>query len=155
MTGRHEAAALDALRAPAMALGNAETVNDALADLLLAGSLIPALQAGGSLVLALEDAATRYAETAKRLRAALTEAMSMSVPAVNLPHHVMSYVEAKPRPVVTDAAALPAEFLIPQPPKPDMAAIARAVKHGPVAGVTVTNGGPGHIRISTRRENAA
>lgn len=152
--GKHEQAAVTAIRSAAALIGE-DNIHDAVADVLLAGSLIPALQAGGSLVLALEDAANRYAETAKRLRAALTEAMSMSVPAVNLPHHVMSYVEAKPRPVVTDAAALPPEFLIPQPPKPDLAAIARAVKHGPVAGVAMTNGGAGHIRISTRRENAA
>ena len=73
---------------------------------------------------------------------------------VQLPHHSVALVEPKPRPFVSDASALPAEFMVTPPPKPDMDAIKAALKRGPVAGVSLSNSPP-HVRVSSRKEAAA
>lgn len=154
---KHEQAALDRLRAAARSpsSGLAIAADDAVADLLMANDIIEGIRSAGSLLLAVEAIAEQAEAVAKSLRTALAEVMGdTGAVTVDLAHHTLALVEPKPRPVVLDAAALPAEFLIPQPPKPDMAAITRAAKAGPVAGVIMNNAAP-HLRISAKRDRAA
>lgn len=157
MTGRHETAAVDAMKACANAWAGDDyplLVRDAAADVLLAGSLVPALIASGQLALALADTAKAADAGEKALRAAITEAMSLGVTSVNLPHHVLSLVDGKQSAVVTDPALLPDEYMEQPPPRPNLHAIAKALKAGPVPGAALRNGAP-HVRIVPRREVAA
>ena len=55
-----------------------------------------------------------------------------------------------PKVVITDEARLPPDFLIPQPPKPDMASIKDALANStPVPGAELSNGG---IGLTIRRK---
>lgn len=155
MTGRHEQAALERLRAAAKVITAGPAAADAEADLWMAHDLLGGLRAAAALLLAAEAIEEQAKQCATTLRAAMAQVMAdTGATEVRLPHHTVALVEPKPRPFVSDASALPAEFLIQPPPKPDMAAITKAMRAGPVAGVSMSNGQP-HIRISSRKDTAA
>jgi hypothetical protein len=150
MSGRHALAALATLRNAAAAPWSESDANGAHADLMLASDIMDGLRAAGSYLLAVEAIEEQAKAAGACIRSALATVMAESgASGVDLPHHTMALVEPKPRPFISDVALLPAEFLIPQPPKPDMAAITRALKAGPVPGVALSNAAP-HIRISTK-----
>lgn len=156
MPGKHEAAALDRLRvaaawrsAPDMAL------DDANADLLMAGNVLDGLRAAAALLLAMEQVEADSKATATRLRAALAEVMAdTGATGVDLPHHRVSLVDGKASVVIVDEAAIPAEFMEQPPPKPNKARIAAALKAGPVPGAMPSNPSP-HIRFSPKKDAAA
>lgn len=153
MTGKHEQLALDKLRVATQWQSDPDfALDDANADLLMAADIVSGIRAAGTMLLALEAIEEDSKQTIARIRAALAEVMAETgATEVALPHHTLALVEPKPRPFVSDASALPAEFMVTPPPKPDMDAIKAALKRGPVAGVTMTNGSA-HIRITSRGE---
>ena len=158
MTGRHERAALDRIQTAASnrIVQMAGDAQDAWASLLLDSDILAGLRDAGALVLALDALADHATEAAARLRVAMAAVMAdTGVPSLAMPHHVISYVEPRPKPVVTDEAALPREMFTTPAPRPDMQRIGAAMKAGPVPGVTMSNGGAGHVRISPKKERAA
>jgi hypothetical protein len=148
-TGKHAMAALATLRY-AVNAAPPELASNELADLMLAADLMEGLQAAGSYLLAVEAMEEQAKAASTRIRAALAVVMAESgASGVDLAHHTMALVEPKPRPFISDPAMLPPEYLVPQPPKPDMAAITRAMKAGPVPGVSLSNSAP-HVRIAAK-----
>lgn len=119
-------------------------------DVVRSDDLMGAMKATGRLIAALRDAcdaAKAGLEIAEaRMLDALIESGAYSI---RTDHHVISAVEPKPRPVISDRAALPERLLRRPEPQPDMAAIARAMKEGPVPGVTLSNAMP-HLRVVAR-----
>ena len=81
-------------------------------------------------------------------------AANVSRRSLDLPHHKLSLVDGKTAATITDPAALPTEFMVQPAPRPDLHAIARALKHGPVPGAATRNAPP-HIRISAKKEAVA
>ena len=67
--------------------------------------------------------------------------------------HTVSLADAPRRAMVTDATALPPGMMA--EPKPDLKLIAAALKHGPVAGAELTNGGASTVRFTARKKAAA
>lgn len=151
MSGRHEKAAVSRLQAVAR-IPDFGTAQDAMADLFMAADVLSALKASGNLLLACEAMAEMGNATCKALRAAMAEVMAdTGATAVDLPHHRVSLVDGKASVVITDEAAIPAQFMEQPPPKPNKDAIAAALKAGPVPGAMLSNGGQ-HIRIVSRGE---
>jgi len=103
-----------------------------------------------SAIIATESAARVIEDRAKELRAALLDLMiETGAPTVATATHTIGYAEAR-RVVVTDAAAIPAEYLHQPPPRPDTAAIGNALRGGAsVPGAALTNGSP-HLFIRAR-----
>lgn len=86
-----------------------------------------------------QAAADRRAE---RIRAAIEQAMTVAgMVTLTLPAATLTVKAVPPKPLIADESAIPAEFWIAQPPRLDKTALNKAVKAGPVAGVTMTNGG--------------
>lgn len=79
----------------------------------------------------------------ERVRALIEQAMLIaSVPSIKLPTATLTVKEVKPRPLVTDEAAIPAEFWRQPDPVLDRKAISEAAKEGrDIPGVTLSNGG--------------
>ena len=117
--------------------------------------LMDVFDATAMLVLAAEDmkdAAKRLEETA---RAALAETMrDTGCAAFRTATHVVSLGEAARSAVITDPDIIPPEFLI--APKPDRAAIAKALRSGQdVPGATLNNGGTQFVQFHARKDAAA
>jgi hypothetical protein len=152
MTGKHERAALDRLRVAGSLRLAVTPAADAEADLLMAGDVLDGLRAAAALLMAAEEIEAAAKACGERLRAALAEVMSdTGATSLDLPHHRLSLVDGKTAATVTDPAALPAEYMVQPPPRPDLHAIAKALKHGPVPGAALRNGAS-HIKISPRQE---
>jgi len=150
--GKHEAAALDRLRVAGTLRVPFRAAADADADLLLAGNVLDGLRAAAALLMAVEEIEAAAKACGDRLRAALAEVMAdTGATSLDLPHHRLSLVDGKTAATVTDPAALPAEYMVQPPPRPDLHAIAKALKHGPVPGAALRNGAS-HIKISPRQE---
>ncbi|MEO0498951.1 MAG: siphovirus Gp157 family protein [Pseudomonadota bacterium] len=92
----------------------------------------------------LRDRKKRIEDGTATIRAAMLVAMERAnMPRVKGAIHTLSVRAGAPRATVTDANVLPGEYLIPQPPKVDQAALSRAVKDGlSVPGAVLTNGAP-------------
>lgn len=75
------------------------------------------------------------------VRAAIEQAMvTAGLDKIPLATKTLTLTKRAGKAVITDEAAIPADFWAPQPPKLDKAALAEALKDGPVAGATLSNG---------------
>lgn len=130
---------------------------DAAGDVLLESDLIPTMQAAVSLLLRLEEQEAAAKAAAERLKAALVEALDATTGSIKAGIHTASVVNGRPSAVITDDAAIPAEYMETPPPRPDKARIARALANGiAVPGAVLRNGAP-YLRIATnvQKDNAA
>lgn len=159
---KHAEAARQALHAAAGAIAaNAAlpaVVRDRAADVLVDGDTMDAAAhltavalLHAELAAADAKAARVQAETTQGALDAAQEALEAALttylvetgaPAIDGGTHTLTLADGRPAVVITDAAALPACFLKPQPPKPDKLAIAAALKAGPVAGAVFANSRP-------------
>ncbi|MBS7811178.1 siphovirus Gp157 family protein [Roseococcus pinisoli] len=100
------------------------------------------LRAGRALV-AIESFAARPDALAKQVREALLSVMAdLGAPSFSTGTHTIGYSETA-RVRITDPALLPERFLVPQPPKPDTAAIKAALDAGEtVPGAVISNSSP-------------
>lgn len=153
MSGKHETAAINRLiSAGGGRAFDLAPMQDAMGDLFMAADVLTALKASGDLLLACEALAEMGNATCKALRAAMAEVMAdTGATAVDLAHHRVSLADGKASAVVTDPAALPQRYMVQPPPKPDMAAILRDLKAGPVPGAALSNPQP-HIRFSPKKD---
>lgn len=90
----------------------------------------------------LSDRKTRATKRAERLRGLIDQAFQMA----ELKSHVfpcatITTKAVPPKVIVSEESEIPSEFFKPQPPKLDMAALKDALKSGPVAGASLSNGG--------------
>ena len=79
-----------------------------------------------------------------RIRNAIHDAMARAgMPKVAGPLHTLSIRKGAQSVVLTDEAELPERFVVPQPPKPDKAAIKAALQAGEaIPGAVLSNGAP-------------
>lgn len=90
----------------------------------------------------------RFANQADMIRAALASAMGMAdLKKLERPAGTISLRAVPPSAVVLNEAEIPADFWVRQDPKLDKRALLAALKDGPVAGATLSNGG---VTISVR-----
>jgi len=86
---------------------------------------------------------------ADRLRGLIDQAFQLAeVKTHKFPGATISTKKVPPKLIVTDEAAIPAQFYKPQPPSLDKTALIEAAKAGPVAGAEMSNGG---VTIQIRR----
>ena len=105
----------------------------------------------GEYIDALESRKARLIDrAAKRKAAALALLQEMGERKLERPEFTASVVAGRPKALVTDASCIPAFFLLPQPPKPDMAAIKDALTSGEVVpGAALSNAEP-FLMVRTR-----
>lgn len=144
----------DALRAACEPLtGNdmlPALVQMAADDVAQTDDLLVTMQAAGDLLTALRDAEDAVKAATATVEARLLDALIESGAwSLRTKYHVISAVEPKPRPVISDRRALPPQYMRARDPEPDMAAIKQAMKEGPVPGVQLSNGQP-HLRVAPR-----
>ncbi len=106
-------------------------------------------------ILALEDLASAAKETAATLRRELAATMEHDgTLAYEAPHHTITRKAAAQLVQINDRKALAAahpELMIPQEDEPDKKAIGKLLRaKKPVAGCTLSNGGPSVITISAK-----
>lgn len=78
----------------------------------------------------------------ERLRGYIDQAFQMAeIKSHKFERATISTKAIPPKAIITDEAAIPSDFFVPQPPKLDRAALLRALKDGPVAGAELSNGG--------------
>jgi hypothetical protein len=119
-------------------------------DVAQSAELMGAMKATGKLILALRDACDSAKAALATVEGKMLDALLESgAYSLRTEHHVISAVEPKPRPVITDRSALPSHLMRARDPEPDMAAITRAMKEGPVPGVSLSNSAP-HLRVAPR-----
>ena len=122
-----------------------------------APDVMDAMQASVSLILAAEALAETAEETAKKLRAALTEQIiETGAVGVRTEHHTAFTQESSGSVYVTDPDLVPKEFWRHPPPAPDKIAIGKELRAGRlVAGTTLSNPGRPTLVIKPRKEIAA
>lgn len=146
----------DALRAVAEDLRANEMLPVAVQfgadDVVRSPELMGALHAMTKTVLALRDAKQAANDALDRAEAALTEALVESgAYQLRTEHHVVTAVDSRPRPIVTNPAAIPPSLMRQRDPEPDMAAIKNLISAGQsVPGVTLNNPQP-HLRIAAKK----
>lgn len=123
----------------------------AAADAADKGDVVAQVAAAAHAIVQLESALDALDRRAKALREALLDLLVDSgAPSISTGTHVVGY-STTARPVVTDKAALPARFLTPREPSPDLPAIKRALEAGEgVPGAALGNARPA-LFIRTRR----
>jgi hypothetical protein len=85
----------------------------------------------------------RLDNQADLLRAAIASAMQTAeIDKLELPTHTLTVKATPPKAVITDEAAIPSRFFVPQDPKLSLKAVGDALKAGEqVPGATLSNGG--------------
>lgn len=146
------AAALDAIVSAALVPVSA-AVRQAIAAQSTqreAEDLVPVMQATVGVILACEamQSAAKAAETTARQ--ALAEAMSLGCTTIQVGTHTASLRDAPQTAMVTDLAALPAEYMTTPAPRPDLPAIRKALLKGLVPGAQLSNGGAPTIQIRSK-----
>ena len=127
---------------------------DAAADVMLDDDIMGTMQAAVVLILALEEQAEASKRAAERMRAALLAALEGTSGQVRVGIHTATVAKGRAAVAVTDDAAIPAEFMEPQPPRADKAAILKAMKAGAtVPGAVLRNGSP-TLRIYIHDQDA-
>jgi hypothetical protein len=98
----------------------------------------------GEYIAALESRKARLIDrAAKRKAAALTLLQEMGERKLERPEFTASVTPGRPKALVSDADCLPAQFLRPQPPKPDLTAIKDALAAGEIVpGAMLSNAEP-------------
>ena len=146
------AAALDAI-VSAVLVPVSAAVRQAIAaqgTLREAGDLMPVMQATVGVILACEamQSAAKAAEASARQ--ALAEAMGLGCTTIQVGPHTASLRDAPLAAMVTDLAALPAEYMTTPAPRPDLPAIRKALLRGPVPGAQLSNGGAATVTIRSK-----
>jgi predicted nuclease with TOPRIM domain len=119
--------------------GLLEAVDAVLARLALIEDHIAALIDHGK---KLNARNSRYKAQHEGLRQSLISAMELAnLKRLERPTATLSRRAVPPSLVIVDQDAIPATYLIPQPPKVDSAALKAALKDGPVPGAELSNGG--------------
>lgn len=98
----------------------------------------------GEYIAALESRKARLIDrAAKRKAAALTLLQEIGERRLERPEFTASVTPGRPKALVSDAGCLPAQFLRPQPPKPDLNAIKDALSAGEIVpGAMLSNAEP-------------
>ena len=112
--------------------------------------LVPTLQAGISVILACEALAAAATAAERGARLAMAEAMSLGCTTIQVGTHTASLRDAPLSAMVTDLAALPAEYMTTPAPRPDLPAIRKALLRGPVLGARLSNGGAATVTIRSK-----
>lgn len=119
------------------------TVRDAAADVMLESDILACMSASVSLILALEEQADATKAALERARDALRDALESTTGQVRTGTHTASTAAAPPSVVITDDSAIPPRFMEQPPPRPNKAALARALKDGEtVPGAALRNSRP-------------
>lgn len=119
--------------------GLLEAVDSALDRLQEIDSFADAIKARMDDLRARKERLTRQADM---IRAALASAMEMAeVKKLERPEATISVKAVPASAVVLDELEIPSDYWTPQPPKLDKRALLDALKQGPVAGATLSNGG--------------
>lgn len=155
---RHATALRDALTTAAGAVQSdaqiSRAARDHAADVMLDPDILASMQASLRLILALEAQAQAAEMHAGRMRAALLNALESTTGRVAAGIHTASVVNGRAAVAITDDAAIPPGFLEQPPPRPDKAAILKALKAGgTVPGVVLRNGAPS-LRITVNDKDA-
>lgn len=146
----------DALRHAASPLSDDVLLPDAVqmtaAEAVAAADMLAAMRLSGELLVMLRDLKDAAGKAEASIRSALQRALEESgAGSIRLGRHVLTLVEPSPGPFVSDPASLPAEFLVPRDPAPDLAAIKRALRdRQTIPGVSIRNGQP-HLRLVAQR----
>ncbi len=120
--------------------------------LLADTDIVAAMRSTTELIVALE--ALHDAADPRALRETLAQQMAETgATQIDCQHHVVSLTAAARKVLVTDAAAVPLEYLT--QPAPDKRLLAAALKRGPVAGAELGNGGEQHLRITAKKDTPA
>ena len=156
----HSLPILDALKAAAAAVQGDKrhgvAARDAAADVLLERDLLAAGNAMVTLCIALEEQAEAAKKALAQGRQALLAAMLDSgAPAFSDGNHTASWSNGRTSVLVTSEAELPEPFWKVER-KPDMDALAKALKDGQdVPGAVLRNGSPHLVVRNSRKERAA
>jgi hypothetical protein len=156
-TPRHYTAILFRVSEPLMLADPFHPCRNAAADVAAAhaeADLIEAGQAVGRLIHQLETAADEITAAASALRRDLCEVMNETgMTHVRTETGTWHLREPSRRVVITDEAAIPPALMEQPPPRPDLAAIARALKAGgECPGATMSNGGAPVLAFRSKTE---
>jgi len=131
---------------PLIAADPAKLVRDAAASVAYAAGiadLVAAARAAAETLRHLDDAAAEIERAREALATTLRDVMAdTGLTSVRVPGGTWYLREPTPRVIVTDESALPLEYLVQPPPRPDVAAIRAALRAGrDVPGAVLSNGG--------------
>lgn len=91
---------------------------------------------------ALKARKARMENKAEMIRAAVASALgAVNLRTMRLPAATLTLKATPPKVIISEESEIPSQFWKPQPPKLDKKALAEALKNGPVAGATLSNGG--------------
>jgi hypothetical protein len=107
------------------------------------GDLVTAVRAATEALRHLDDAADTIHREREWLATALRDVMAETgLTSVRIPGGTWYLRDAPPRVIVTDESALPPEYIVQPPPRPDHAALRAALRAGrEVPGAVLSNGG--------------
>lgn len=118
--------------------GFMEAVDTVVARIALLEDHIEALIAHGR---KLNDRNSRYKAQHEALRKALLSALELTnMRSIERPTATISQRRGAQQVVIINDAEIPADYLIPQPPKVNTKAIKEALQNGPVPGAELSNG---------------
>jgi len=136
-----------------------QTVGDAIERVMNAQSKLPEAtneflgtqQAAIGVILACDELQDAAKTAEAQCRAALVAAMSLGGTTIRTEHFTVSLRTAPKRALVTDETAIPLRFMHQPPPRPDLTAIAAALRTGQdIPGAVLTNGGADSLVIKRR-----
>jgi hypothetical protein len=104
--------------------------------------LVAAARAAAETLRHLQDAAAEIEHAGKALATTLRDVMAdTGLTSIRVPGGTWYLRDPAPRVIVTDESALPPEYLITPPPRPDLAAIRSSIRAGrDVPGAVLSNG---------------
>ena len=136
-----------------------QTVGDVIERVMNAQSKLPEAtnqfvatqQAVIEVILACDELQDAAKTAEAQFRAALVAAMSLGGTTIRTEHFTVSLRTSPKRALVTDETAIPLRFMHQPPPRPDLTAIAAALRTGQdIPGAVLTNGGADSLVIKRR-----
>lgn len=116
-----------------------EMISDAVD---MAGDLDDMAEVLAKKIEALKARKARMENKSEMIRSAVSSAMAtVNLKTLRLPTATLTLKATPPKVIVSDESEIPSQFWKPQPPKLDKKALGDALKGGPVAGATLSNGG--------------